>query len=260
MRRMGGVIIAAMDLEIEAHCREIDCCNQRGGRMLSVIDLIGAGTMSCDLAAYALAAISRGASFMVGALPGGAGKTTVMGALLNFMPAEVSPAAADGIEAIERGMAAPTPRRCYICHEIGRGSYYAYLWGPDLRAYFRLLAVGHMLATNLHADTFEAAHDQVCRTNGVAEGLFRKMNLVFFLSVEQMGPRAKRRIGEVWESDGLAGHQWVYDANSSARIRSEIVSEESLAQAKMTIDEMLAAKVRTTVEVRRFLVNQDRVK
>ena len=35
---------------------------------------------------YALAAIGNGASFMVGANPGGAGKTTVMGALLNLVP------------------------------------------------------------------------------------------------------------------------------------------------------------------------------
>ena len=49
--------------------------------MLSVVDLIDAGTISVDLAAYSLAAISQGASFLVGAMPGGAGKTTVMGAL-----------------------------------------------------------------------------------------------------------------------------------------------------------------------------------
>jgi hypothetical protein len=54
--------------------------------MLSIVDLIEAGTMSREVAAYSLAAIGAGASFMVGALPGGAGKTTVMGALLNFVP------------------------------------------------------------------------------------------------------------------------------------------------------------------------------
>ena len=68
--------------EIKKHCAEIDRCNQRGGRMLSIVDLIDAGTVTRDLAAYSLAAISNGASFMVGAMPGGAGKTTVMGALL----------------------------------------------------------------------------------------------------------------------------------------------------------------------------------
>jgi Flp pilus assembly CpaF family ATPase len=65
-----------MNEETLRHCVEIDRCNQRGGRMLSIVDLIDAGTMSPELAAYSLAAIGGGASFMVGALPGGAGKTT----------------------------------------------------------------------------------------------------------------------------------------------------------------------------------------
>ena len=66
------------DSDIRNHCAEINRCNQRGGRMLSIVDLIQAGTISRDLAAYALAAIGNGASFLVGAMPGGAGKTTVM--------------------------------------------------------------------------------------------------------------------------------------------------------------------------------------
>ena len=63
---------------------------------------------------------------------GGAGKTTVMGALLNFVPAEVQLVPADGSSAIERGSREREPRRCFVCHEIGSGSYYAYLWGADL--------------------------------------------------------------------------------------------------------------------------------
>jgi hypothetical protein len=136
---------------------EIDRCNQRGGRMLSIVDLLEAGTMTRDQAAYSLAAISRGASFMVGALPGGAGKTTVMGALLNLVPKDVELVPADSEEAIEVGLRDQTRRCCYICHEIGDGPYYAYLWGSPLRRYFDLPSTGHMLATNLHADTFDQA-------------------------------------------------------------------------------------------------------
>ena len=52
--------------------------------MLSVFDLLEAKTIDLDLAAYLMARISKGSSFMVGSVPGGAGKTTVMCALLNF--------------------------------------------------------------------------------------------------------------------------------------------------------------------------------
>jgi type IV secretory pathway ATPase VirB11/archaellum biosynthesis ATPase len=54
--------------------------------MLSLVDLIEAGTLDLPLAAYLAAAMRAGASLMVGARPGGAGKTVVMCALLNFLP------------------------------------------------------------------------------------------------------------------------------------------------------------------------------
>ena len=75
-----------MDNAITRHCEELDRCNQRGQRMLSIFDLLAAKTLDLDLAAYLMARISLGASFMVGSVPGGAGKTTVMCALLNFIP------------------------------------------------------------------------------------------------------------------------------------------------------------------------------
>lgn len=241
------------------HCDEIENCNQRGGRMLSIVDLIDAGTVSRELAAYALAAIGGGASFMVGALPGGAGKTTVMGALLNFVPADVELAAADRMATITRGLARPSPRRCYICHEIGNGSYYAYLWGEALRAYFELPAVGHMLATNLHADTFEQAHTQICRDNGVPEKAFRQMNLIFFLSVRRDGGHYARRIEEVWESDGTGPHRCVFATDSSPRVdRSSLASTVALARATEVVDRLMAGGARTIENVRAAIVDPTR--
>ena len=75
-----------MDNIVDRHCRELERCNQRVGRMLSVADLIDADALSLPLAAAVTARIAGGASFMVGANPGGAGKTTVLCALLNFVP------------------------------------------------------------------------------------------------------------------------------------------------------------------------------
>jgi hypothetical protein len=136
----------AKGISVTQHCAEIDRCNQRGGRMLSIVDLIEAGTFTRDEAAYSLAAINQGASFMVGALPGGAGKTTVMGALLNFVPPDARLVPADGEKSIAEGARTRNERRCYICHEIGAGSYYAYLWDEALNAAAstidRLLASG----------------------------------------------------------------------------------------------------------------------
>jgi len=256
-RPAGGPIIAgSMDEEIRNHCAEIDRCNQRGGRMLSIVDLIEAGTMSRDLAAYALAAIGRGASFLVGANPGGAGKTTVMGALLNFVPPDVWLAPADGLAAIRRGAAQPNPPHCYICHEIGRGPYYAYLWGEELRAYFDLRLAGHMLATNLHADTFEEAREQICGQCGVSEQALRRMNLMLFLSVRGRGLGVRRRIETVWESDGVGPHRQVFAADAGATVESSrLASAEDIARARRTIDRLLAEGARTVEQVRALIIS-----
>jgi hypothetical protein len=240
-----------MNDDVRRHCVEIDRCNQRGGRMLSIVDLIDAGTVPAELAAYSLAAIGGGASFLVGAMPGGAGKTTVMGALLNFVPPDVRLAPADGMAAIRRGAEAPSPRGCYICHEIGRGPYYAYLWGPELRAYFDLPAAGHMLATNLHADTYQQARRQICDGNAVTGETLRRMNLMYFMSVGRRGFSARRRIETVWESDGTQAHRQVFAADCPAPFAdSSLVSAEDVAGARAAIEKLLADGVRTIEQVR----------
>jgi len=221
--------------------------------MLSIVDLLDAGTISAELAAYFLATIGRGASFMVGALPGGAGKTTVMGALLNLVPEDVELVPADGMPAIRRGLQQPTPRRCYICHEISPGDYYAYLWGEPLREYFRLARSGHMLATNLHADTLEQAQAQVCRENGVPEELFRRMNLVIFLEVRRTASRTSRRVAEIWETDGRRPHERLWAAGGQLG-RSLLAGPEDLQRAGATVASLTASGARTIEDVRRVLL------
>ena len=222
--------------------------------MLSIVDLVEAGTLTRDLAAYALAAIEGGASFMVGALPGGAGKTTVMGALLNLVPRAVTLVAAADEASIEQGLRDPTPRRCYVCHEIGSGSYFAYLWDRALRRYFRLPAAGHMLATNLHADNLDQALDQVCGENGVSAADFRRMNLLFFLAVEGAGGGARRRIVTAWESDGEQNHRPVFGHDTEAPLSSKLVPVAALDAAGRKIDAILRSGARTIEQVREAVV------
>lgn len=242
-----------MQDQLEQHCREINRCNQRGGRMLSIVDLLEAGTFTPDLAAYCLAAISRGASFMVGASPGGAGKTTVMGALLNFVPPGVTLHAADTLPIIEWAAKFNRQRGCYICHEIGTGHYFAYLWGEPLRAYFELLRQGHMLATNLHADSLEDARHQICHENQVSPLLFRKINLVLFIEFAG-GWRGRRVISQLWESDGRLEHQLLYDGDKLHLRESRLVSVEAMTAAHALLQAVLDAGVRDIRSVRETLL------
>ena len=198
---------------IVKHCDELNRCNQRGGRMLSVFDLLAAETLDLDLAAYLMASISTGSSFIVGSVPGGAGKTTVMCALLNFVPADVPLIAATPEAVYEAANSKVSSRACYVCHEIGSGYYFAYLWADALRAYCGLSEQGHMLATNLHADKPQQAQEQICDTNSVPVEHFNKFELLIFLGIENHYPKAKRRIQEVYSSDGSSGHELIFHAN-----------------------------------------------
>jgi len=217
--------------------------------MLSVVDLLEAGTLTPELAAYLLAAIGQGASFMTGALPGSAGKTTVMGALLNFVPAAIALKPADSVKTIAEALENPAPRRCWICHEIGAGGYYAYLWNGALRAYFELGRAGHQLATNLHADTFEQARAQVCDENAVPLEDFARMNLALFIRVSG----SRRVVHEVWESDGASRHRRVF---SDGRLGPEagLADAGKMAEARKHVDALAASGARTIREIRAFLL------
>ena len=186
--------------------------------MLSVFDLLEAKTLDLHLAAYLMARISRGASFMVGSVPGGAGKTTVMCALLNFVPVDAPLIAATADVVYKASKKSTSSRACFICHEIGSGQYFAYLWSDALRAYCGLSERGHILATNLHADDLEEAREQVCSDNGVKAEDFNRFELLIFLRIEGTYLKTRRRIEKVYSSDGLSEHVLVFDSANNKKI------------------------------------------
>lgn len=242
------------------HCQEINRCNQRGGRMLSIIDLLDSNSLSETLAVYLLAAVNRkAASFMVGANPGGAGKTTVMGALLNLVPSAYKLATADSLQTLENARSGNgTSPKCWICHEISSGPYYAYLWGAEARAFFAMADYGHMLATNLHADTYQEAYNQICHDNGVPPRYFYKIKLQLYLKLERIGSRRiARKINTVYESDGESEHRLIYSSDDAFSPNpaavSRLVSELDFQNAQNDLQRLRAAQARRIEEVRAVL-------
>lgn len=153
--------------------------NQRGGRMLSVVDLIDADTLTLEQAAVLTGRIEAGSSMLVGANPGGAGKTAVMGALLTMLPAG-EPVyvthtgrgfAFGGAGRSERWRNAG-PGDCLVAYEISPASYEAYIWGRDLRLFLDRGLAGARLFANLHADSLEEARDQIVGDNGATPAEF----------------------------------------------------------------------------------------
>ena len=231
-----------MDLE-RHNRRQIEMLNQRGGRTLSIVDLIQAGTISMPMAACAMRAVHEGASILTAARPGGAGKTTLLAALLNFLPSGEEIVTVDGPEVLG-GTPAPGPkrealipalsqrergdscgqqseggRRCYLVHEIGAGHWYGYLWGRDVARYLALVGGPRRIASCLHADTLEELTGILCSPplDASRESLGR-VGLVLFMHVSPAGRGLRRRVATMHEADGRGAHRllFTWDPGSDA--------------------------------------------
>lgn len=238
----------------------LDACNQRGGRMLSLIDLLDAGTVDLPLAAYLAAALRHGASLLVGARPGGAGKTAVMVALLNFLPNGMTIRAVGGRAVLDVAAQDPAPgATCYLAHEIGDGLYYAYLWGDEARDFFALTARGHTIATNLHANTLEETRDQLCLENGVAPEHLAAVALKVYLRVDRSDRLTfRRRVSHVYESDGVTDRLlWRWDRRGAFErqaVESCLVPPEEEDVYRKVLTSLHRCDVRTIEDVRRALL------
>jgi energy-coupling factor transporter ATP-binding protein EcfA2 len=206
-----------MDIEQHNH-RQIGQLNQRGGRMLSIVDLIQAGTISIEMAAYAMRAMAEGASLLTAARPGGAGKTTLMASLLGLLPPDVPLVTVDSSRIIHDGLqrSAAEPA-CYLAHEIGSGDWFGYIWGRDVASFLSLIDGKRRIASCLHADTLEELTGILCSPPlRVARETLGRVGLILFMHVAP-GPRGyHRRVASFWEADGQDGHRMVFRWNPKA--------------------------------------------
>ncbi len=161
----------AEDTPERGNLREIEALNQRGGRTLSIVDVMRAGTIPPEAAGFLLWRVAHGASFLTGAVPGGAGKSTLLADLLAMLPPGERIVTTPDEPAVSRALRErPRSGRCYLCHEIGSGHWYGYLWGST---------VGRFLGLQ------EAARVQV-RLKPRQGGLLERVNVtkIPWLSVE----------------------------------------------------------------------------
>ena len=152
-----------VDVE-RSNLAQVEMLNQRGGRTLSIVDLVDAGTLSPDMAALCRLLVEGGESFLAGSVPGGAGKTTLMAAVLGFLPAGERIVTAADADTVSRaaGGAIATPF-CLLAHEIGQGRWYGYIWGRVAQEFFSLGGAGARRVSCLHADTPEQTDDILAR-------------------------------------------------------------------------------------------------
>lgn len=178
---------------------EIESLNQRGGRTLSFVDLIAAGTMTVEMIAHCWTAIAHGASFLTAARPGGAGKSTILANLLALLP--------PGEKILTWRPNMPLisdARNCYLAHEIGPGRWDGYIWGKDVRQFLALSQQGQRVASCLHADSWEELQEMLCSPPlSVPPALLAGIELILFIHIL---PGWQRRVAALYEASPHGPH------------------------------------------------------
>ncbi|MGI5816821.1 MAG: hypothetical protein ACOX9R_01855 [Armatimonadota bacterium] len=172
--------------------REINSLNQRGGRMLSVVDLIDDGTLDARTSGLLLSFMAAEASFLTAAGPGGVGKSTLMAVLLSFLP----PGERIRTVTDPAGVGEPDEPTRWLCHEIGSGHWFGYLWGARATKFLALHRSGR-IAGSLHADTdAEIAAQLLGPSVGAEESDLAAVDLL--LTMVRL--RGMRRVSVIYES------------------------------------------------------------
>ena len=189
--------------------------------MLSVVDLLEAGTLSMPQAAHLVARIEAGASWLVGARPGGAGKTTIMSALLAMLP----PNEPVWIAGADPRWESARPGECIVAYEISPGPFHGYIWGGKVRQMTQRGMAGCRLVANLHADTVAEARQQIVEDCGAAEEGFRAFDLFLPITLQSTdadrtaGTGWERRVEQIWESRDGAWGEWAPPGTPPVRER-----------------------------------------
>jgi hypothetical protein len=227
--------------------------------MLSLVDLLNDDSVNLSLAGYLAAVMREGISLLVGANPGGAGKTTVMCALLNFIPDDVRLEAVENRQVLSRATQKTPGGVCYLAHEISPATYYyAYIWGRDVQTFFRLAADGHLIASNLHADTLDETRVQLCDENSVDPGYLARVSLKVYLGTERNGWAMRRWIHRVYEHDGESDRLLWEGRRPGDFVQhreSSLVSSTAVRRYTDFVANLRAQDVRRLVDVRRALVH-----
>jgi hypothetical protein len=217
------------DLE-RSNLAQIEMLNQRGGRTLSIVDLIRAGTISVEAAAYVGHRVSQGASLLTAANPGGAGKTALLAALLGFLPEGLPIITVEGPRHVAAAEQATAPA-CYLAHEIGAGHWYGYLWGASVARYLALARGPHTVASCLHADTLEEMRAALAAPPlEVAPETLLGIDFLLFMHVDREARGYRRRVDAISESQA-GEHRSIFRWNRERDAYEALVAMDGEAAA-----------------------------
>jgi hypothetical protein len=164
---------------------------------LAITSIIRSGTMTPRLAALFWLGMERGASIVLAADPPGAGKTTILTALLAFTRPDASVYFTRGwgetFAVPPLSGDAPT---YLLINEIS-DHLPVYSWGPYVQRAFELMSHGYSLASTMHADDVDGVIAQLVDENDVPRAHVGYLTFVVPIFVGIADGRRLRRINEV---------------------------------------------------------------
>ena len=162
---------------------------------LSIADLIAAGNFDARTAALLWLLIEARASIVVAADPPGAGKTTTLTALSDFLPPDTGRIYLRGWNETFAFVGSADPARSYVlCNDIS-AHLPVYLWGRKVLQLFAARAAGFPFGATMHADT---ADEVIAILAGyplyVPLPAIAGLDLVMTLAVDYAARRPRRRL------------------------------------------------------------------
>jgi hypothetical protein len=167
-------------------------------RPLSMAQLIKLGSVDIETAALVWLMLERGASFTIAGPTDpkpGAGKTTVLNALFQFLPPEAALVYTSGCYEDFAFTRQPDidPAATYVlCNEISDHQPF-YMWGRVARSYLLLPAQGYHIATSVHADTVDDVVYMYHRELRLSSEAVRRLGLVVNIGLVEGGAAPRRR-------------------------------------------------------------------
>ena len=129
----------------------------RSDDRLTLLDLVRNNTLDLKLAALLWLLVDKNASIVVAAAPQLAGKTTLLTALIDFMPPRYTKVFTRGRNEDFSFLSSPDSdaSNTYILVPELSDHTPAYLWGEEVRTLFQALDDGYSMGATMHADTPE---------------------------------------------------------------------------------------------------------
>ncbi|MBN1188666.1 MAG: hypothetical protein JXA46_02845 [Dehalococcoidales bacterium] len=153
--------------------------NESLNQGLSILDLVNSGTVDCKLSALLWILMEQQASIIVASMPVFAGKSTLLHALLDFLPSDLPKINLKGyFEDFEFLESSPQEKSYLIAEEISNHGFFEYLWGFKAVVTFKLLAEGYKLGTTMHARNSQEAIYILHKVLGISFPLISHLGII----------------------------------------------------------------------------------